>query len=238
MINQLRIEGYKMRRFMPFYCCIAGLALMAIYYFICGLPNKMIPCYSSMHDGFGDAVQDCSFAFLLGMLISWYVGSDLTNRTIHRSLVTGCNRWMIVVTRIMATSVLTALLHVGFIAAECIGFGKQYGFSFEGFGSRELLWLGVVVLQLIAYNELFVPISIFCGNVYSALFVCVSAATIGGNILRNVFHGNYIYEHSFFCFAKSSTNADLIPCAVCAIVAIVILTVDSIIIFNKKDLSN
>ena len=211
---------------------------MAIYYFICGLPNKMVPYYSSMHDGFGDAVQDCSFAFLLGMLISWYVGSDLTNRTIHRSLVTGCNRWMIIITRILATSILTSLFHISFIVTQCIGFGKTYGCSFEGFDSRDLLWLGVVLLQLVAYNVLFVLISIICGNVYSALFVCVSAATIGGNILRNVFHGNYIYEHSFFCFAKSSANTDLVPCAVCAIMAIVILTVGSIIFFNKKDLSN
>ena len=191
--------------------------------------------YSCMYDGFKEGVQDCSFAFLWGMLISWYVGIDFANRTVHRSIVTGSSRAVIVVSRLIATSVMTILFHIVTVIGEVIMYGFQYGVSFDGFNARDVLWALVVFLQLIAFNAFFVLITYICGNVYSALVTSVVIATIGGNVLRNFLGGNAIYEHSFFCFAKSSAAADLIPCAICAIIAILVLSVASIMIFKRKD---
>ena len=240
MLNIFKIEGYKARRFVPFYFCLALFVALSIYGAVKGLKQSYLDLYGfgNMHDGFADAVQDCSFSFLFGMLISWYVGIDFTNRTLHRSLVTGCKRWMILVSKIITTSILTFIIHLFLIGSQMITFGKSYGYTFEGFGTKNLAWLGVVALQIIALNAFYVFITFICGNVYSALFVCVSVATIGGNILRNVFTGNTIYEHSFFCFAKSASGSDLIPCAVCAVITTVILIIVSIIYFNKKDVTN
>jgi len=240
MFNLMRIESFKLKRFTPFYVSLLFVAVMLVEMLVKGLnPNAVAYWgYSCMHDGFVEGVQDCSLAFLFGMLIAWYVGIDFTERTLHRALTTGTKRWMIVVTKIMATSILTLIIHLLLILVDVIAYGKSFGFSLEGFNPRDLLWLGVVVLQLIAYNAFFVLISVICGNVYSALFACVAVSAICGNVLRNFFTGFYVYEHSFFCFAKSSQNSDLIPCAICAIIALVILVAVTIVVFNKRDVAN
>ena len=240
MLNLLKIEGYKLRRFKPFYFSLALMVLMGIEGAHTGLKQAYIDYWGvgTMHDGFIDSVQDCSFAFLIGMLIAWYIGLDFTNRTIHRSIVTGGKRWMVVVSRIMTTSLMTFIFHLFLIGSQMATFGKSFGYSLEGFCMQDLVWLGVIALQLIALNAFYALITIICGNVYTALFACVITAAIGGNILRNVFVGNTIYEHSFFCFAKSASSSDLIPCAICAIIAFVILVGITSVYFNKKDVSN
>ena len=240
MFNLMRIESFKLKRFTPFYVSLLFLGFVLVELLVKGLnPNAVAYWgYTCMHDGFVDGVQDCSLAFLFGMLIAWYVGIDFTERTIHRALTTGTKRWMIVVAKIMATSILTLIMHLLLILEDVIVYGRTFGFSLDGFVPRDLLWLGVVVLQLIAYNAFFVLISVICGNVYSALFACVAVSAICGNILRNFFTGFYVYEHSFFCFAKSSQNSDLIPCAICAIIALVILVAVTIVVFNKRDVAN
>ncbi|MCR5226930.1 MAG: hypothetical protein K6E27_06945 [Eubacterium sp.] len=240
MLNLLKIEGYKLRRFKPFYFSLALMVALGIEGACTGLKQAYIDYWGvgTMHDGFIDSVQDCSFAFLIGMLIAWYVGLDFTNRTVHRSIVTGGKRWMVVVSRIMATSLMTFIFHLFLIGSQLATFGKSFGYSFEGFCMQDLVWLGVVALQLIALNAFYTLITVICGNVYTALFACVVTALVGGNILRNVFAGNTIYEHSFFCFAKSASASDLIPCAICAIIAFAIIVGITSVYFNKKDVSN
>lgn len=237
MFNQLKVEGFKMRKFGPFYASLGVLLIITLYGVIVGMKPEMAQYYSSMYDGFKDSIQDISLVFLIGMLVAWYVGIDFTQRTIHRSIQTGCRRWIIVVTRLIATSVLSIVFHFGLIIQGCINFGKQYGVSFEGFNSRDILWFAVVALQIIALVSLFVMITFIIGNMYSSLFTIVSLSLVGGNIFRNVFRGNFIYEHSFICFAKSSASSDLIPCAICAIIAIVVFTTVAIIAFNKKNVN-
>ena len=240
MLNLFKIERYKMRRFTPFYASMGFLVFLVIYDLIMGLKQSYIDAFpnGSMYDGFRDGVTDCSFSFLLGMLIAWYVGIDFTNRTLHRVIVTGNKRWMTVVSQLIATSVLTIIFHLGLVVETVIQYGSGFGYSFDGFNKKDIAWVAVLILQLIAMNAFYLLITYICGNVYTALFACVSVSLIGGNILRNVFRGKFIYEHSFFCFAKSSANSDLIPCAICAIIAIVVCVTATIIIFNKKDISN
>ena len=236
MYNQLKIENYKMWRFTPVYGCILFYLFTVVYMIIGGgMTPQAASHYSCMYDGFKEGVQDCSFAFLWGMLIAWYVGIDFANRTVHRSIVTGSSRAVIVVSRLIATSVMTIIFHIVTIIGEVIMYGFQYGMSFDGFNLGDIPWVLVVFLQLIAFNAFFVLITYICGNVYSALVTSVLIATIGGNVLRNFLDGNVIYEHSFFCFAKSGAAADLIPCTICAIIAILVLTIASIVIFKRKD---
>lgn len=240
MMNLLKIEGYKARRFIPFYICLGIVVLMFIDWFFQGLKQELIDSwsYKTMHDGFVEGVQDCSFSFLYGMIIAWFAGLDFTNRTLHRAIVSGNKRWKIIVAKLITTSVMVLIIHFLELVGETAVFGKMFGFSFEGFSLRDLLWIGVVALQIMAMTAFYLFITVICGNVYTALFACVAVAAIGGNVLRNFLGGNYIYEHSFFCLAKSSTAADLIPCAVCAIIAVVVLVVAASSIFCKKDVAN
>ena len=236
MHNQLKVENYKMWRFTPVYACTLFYAFTILYMVLKGgLSPAAASNYHNMYDGFKEGVQDCSFAFLWGMLVAWYVGIDFANRTVHRAIVTGCSRTAIVVSRLIAISILTILFHIVTIIGEVILYGVKFGFSLEGFNFRDIPWVLVVFLQLIAFNAFFVLVTYICGNVYSALVTSVVIATIGGNILRNFLGGNPIYEHSFFCFAKSSESSDLIPCAICAIIATIILVAGAVFIFNRKD---
>ena len=236
MYNQLKIENYKLWRFTPLYACTLFYIFTAVIMILRGGMTPLAASYyHCMYDGFKEGVQDCSFAFMWGMLIAWYVGIDFANRTIHRSIVTGSSRAAIVVSRLIVTSVMTILFHIVTFIGETVMYGFQYGVSFDGFNAGDILWILVVFLQLIAFNAFFVLITYICGNVYSALVASVLIATIGGNVLRNFLNGNFIYEHSFFCLAKSGAAADLIPCAICAIIAIPALTIASIMIFKRKD---
>lgn len=240
MINLLRIEGYKARRFIPFYVCLAIILLMSLEWLSQGLKQEAIDYwgYGLMHDGFAEGVQDCSLSFLYGMIIAWFAGIDFTNRTLHRAIVSGNKRWKIIVSKLISTSILVFIIHLFEIAGQTVVFGKVFGFSFDGFSGKDLIWLGVVTLQIIAMTAFYLFITVICGNVYTALFACVAVSALGGNVLRNFLGGNYIYEHSFFCLAKSSSAADLIPCALCAIIATVVLVVAASLIFNKKDVAN
>ncbi|MCR4585827.1 MAG: hypothetical protein K5686_08915 [Lachnospiraceae bacterium] len=235
MLNQLRVERYKMWRFTPLYACMLFYLFTILYVTLGGMNPNAAAQFHCMHDGLTEGIQDCSFAFLWGMLIAWYVGSDFADRTVHRSIVTGCSRKGIVLSRVIATSVITILFHIVTIIGEVFLYGMKYGFSFEGFNTRDIIWFLEVCLQLIAFNSFFVLITYICGNVYSALVTSVLIATIGGNVLRNNLQGNYIYEHSFFCFSKSANSADLIPCAICAIIFTVIFVTAAMYIFQKKD---
>ena len=238
MINQLKVEQYKMWRFLPFYLCILFSLLIFAGALIHGYSPEFlrITGYTRMSDGFIEGVQDCSYAFLWGLMVSWYVGIDFTGRTIHRAVVTGNSRWSIILSRYLSVSVLVLLFHVIVILQTILSFGKQFGVSFEGFRPEYLLWFGVVCLQILAFTAFFSMISFLMANVYLALFTAVPIALLGGNILRNFLGGNYIYEHSFFCLAKSCEISDLAPCAICAIIAIVVFLVATIVIVNRKDI--
>ena len=240
MINLLKIEGYKARRFIPLYICLGIVILMGIDWFFQGLKQEAIDLsnFATMHDGFAEGVQDCSFSFLYGMIIAWFAGIDFTNRTLHRAIVSGNKRWKIIVAKLISTGLMVFIIHFLEIVGQTAVFGRQFGYSFEGFSVRDLLWLGVVSLQIAAMTAFYLLITVVCGNVYTALFACVTVSTLAGNVLRNFLGGNYIYEHSFFCLAKSSSAADLIPCVLCAIIAVVALVFAASFIFNKKDVAN
>ncbi len=240
MLNLFKIERYKMRRFTPFYASMGFLVFLVIYDLIVGIKQSYIDAFPNgrMYDGFKDGISDLSFSFLIGMLIAWYVGIDFTNRTLHRVIVTGNQRWKIVISQLMATSILTTIFHLGLAVETTIKYGRGFGYSFDGFNKKDIVWVGVVILQMIAMNAFYMLITYICGNAYTALFACVSVAFIGGNILRNLLYGNVIYDHSFLCFARSSSNSDLIPCAICAIIAIVVFVTVTIRFFNKRDVSN
>ena len=240
MLNVFKVERYKMKKFTPFYTCLFILIVLVVDMITHGVKQAALDYYgyTNMHGGFIDSVQDCSFAFIYGMLISWYVGMDFTNRTIHRHIVTGVKRWKIVLSEILATSVLTTIFHLVLVVGTMLQYGKQLGFSFEDFGISDLAWLGTVLLQFTAYNSFFVLIAFLCENVFASTIIGVVVSTIGGNILRNYLNGNYIYEHSFFCFAKSAAGSDLIPCAICAIIAFIILFGITVTVFNKRDISS
>ena len=240
MINQMKVEKFKMLRFIPYYFCLAFI----LYNFIGPLIHGLKPSfyeywgYSCMHDGYVDSIQDCAMYFLWGMLIAWFVGIDFNRRTIHGTIVTGNNRTKIILCKILASCILIYIFHLLDVIGSCIIFGKHFGFSFDGFGFRDILWLVVVLIQLAAVVSFFVLITFIFKNVYSALFTSVFISAVGGNVLRNFFEGNFIYEHSFFCLAKSSENSDLIPCAICAIIAFVVFFIGTVYIFKKSDVDN
>ena len=240
MLNLLRIERRKIVRFIPLYVSLAIMFLMWIDMLFRGLKTDFVEMYGpfNLHDGFGEGLQDCSFSFLYGMLIAWFIGIDFTNRTIHKAIVTGNSRWKIVVAKLISTSVMIMIFHFISATLETILYGKYFGFSFDGFSAKDIAWLLVIMLQLIAYNAFYELVTIICGNVYIALFASITTAAVLGNVLRNFLGGNFIYEHSFFCLAKSSSAADLIPCAVCAIIAAVLLVLASSFIFKKRDVAN
>ena len=162
MLNLLRIERRKIVRFIPLYVSLAIMILMWADMLTTGLKDEYIEMYGpfTMHDGFGEGLQDCSFSFLYGMLIAWFIGIDFTNRTVHKAIVTGTSRWKIVVAKLISTSVVVMIFHFISAVLETLLYGKQFGFSFEGFSVIDIAWLLVIMLQLIAYNAFYELVTI------------------------------------------------------------------------------
>ena len=232
MLNQLRIENYRAKRFVPLYVFLGLIIALLLYterrLFVMG---RNLP---DLHSVFAESVQDVSLIFFIAILGAWFVGIDFSNRTIQRSVVTGCSRFSVVISRLLPSCAMAVIFHLCFVFSDMLGLGIQAGFSFKGFTLTDLAWLLVVLLQVTALESVFVFITFVCGNVYSAITASVAVDIVACNIMRNYFPAG-IYRDLCFCFADNCTKERLILCSVFAIITIIVMITATTLVFRKKD---
>ena len=234
MFNLLKIETIKAKRFIPFYAMVLYWVPF-LFYTSYGTVKKGVYLFST-HECFSECIQDMSLSFVFAILAAWFISADFGNRTIMRSITTGSDRLKIIIAKLIPASIFIILFHTVFTIADTIGFGIHLGFSGDGFCVNDIAWVAVVYLQAVALVSVFEFICFICCNFYGAVLACTMAAFVCCNILRNYINA-FWYDHSCFNFAESSSAADLIPCAVIAVITIAVMITATYLVFRKRDVA-
>jgi len=230
MINQLRVENSKLLRFKALYAIVLVMVAMSVF---AGL-QKWPGSTDSLYYVFSDTIQDVSLFFLIALFASWFVGSDFSDRTINREIVTGCSRWSVVITRLLPSFCGSAMIHICYVGANCLAFAVKAK-DFSGFSMADVAWGVVVLLQIFALQSIFVLITFVFHNVFAAITASTIVEVIMCNIMRNFVSAD-IYKYSCFHLADSTDATNLMGCGIAAVITIVVVVTITCVIFNKKDI--
>ena len=249
MINQFRVEFYKLRHLMLFRRVMVFVVLLGIFgwfyvkWYLYFWPQYYSRDMSTMGNLFFEGMSDTSFVFLYSMVTAWFVGTDFDNRTIHNEIAVGYSRWSVLFSRIFTCWCASILLHAvtTVFYTEVGWFAYGYGFHVPKLGMRDFIWLGVIQLQLMAMQSLVVLITIISANAATALVVSGVFSFLIHEvriyfISRGMKEGLRIWGTMFFALAQDNSDGTLIAAGCMAVAAIVGLTAVTYSIFQKMEL--
>lgn len=230
MLNQLKIEFYKLKSFPLMY---AAVLLMLV----AGLPYGYLKFDSVVdtNEVFASVICDTSFMFIISVVSSWFIGADFGNRTVTNEIKLGYSRLSVILSRALVVYLQSAVLHVVFLAATIGGYSVAHGFDVSVFHERNAAWLMTVILQIIAIESGIVMICFAAKKTAGAIAISVIYTFVCCNVLRNFVSGR-IFAFSCFCFAQNRNGAVLIPCAVSALVSAAVFMMIAVFLFQKAEL--
>lgn len=229
MLNQLKLEFYKLKTFPLLYLAI-------LLMFAAGFPYGFLKFENVLNTDavFSYTVCDTSLLFLISVVSSYFIGADFGSRTITNELKLGYSRLSVILTRAATVYILSILLHFVYIASSIGGFSAAHGFDTSVFHMENMLWFLTVSLQLMAIQSGTVMICFAAKKPLSAISVSVIYTFLFCNALRNLV-SNQIFTLSCFCFAQSSDDKLLTPCVFFAIVTSMAFLMISVLIFRKAE---
>ena len=249
MINQFRVEFYKLwhfklfRRVMVFVVLYGVFIWFALKWQLYFWPQYYFHDQSTMGNFFTETMREISYIFLYSMLTAWFVGTDFDNRTIHNEIAVGYSRWSVLFSRILTCWCASILLHVvtSVLYAEIWWAAHGYGLHVPKLGMRDSVWFGVILLQLMAMQSLVVLITILSANAVTALVVSGAFSFLIHEvhvyfISRGMEKGPRIWGTMFFALAQDNSGGTLIAAGCMAVAAIVGLTAVTYSIFRKMEL--
>lgn len=228
MMNQLKVEGFKLRRFWIVYIAVAAVALMG---FLFGY-LKFSDTYNT-HITFSEVIGDTSFMFIISLISAWFIGNDFNNRTIHNEIKIGCGRLSVILSRTLMVFISSAIIHLSYVLAVVAGFSVKYGFDTSILSPGNLAWVGVVILQLMALQSITVLLTFLLKKLAAAIAASVCVVVVMCNVLRNFIDAE-IFNLSCFGFAQSGDAHTLTLSAIFALATIVIFLGISYILFRKS----
>ena len=249
MINQFKVEFYKLWHFKLFRRAMVFVVLYGIFgwfymkWYLYFWPQYYSRDMSTMGDLFFEAMSEVSFGFLYSMVTAWFVGTDFDNRTIHNEIAVGYSRWSVLFSRILTCWCASILLHVVMTVLYTeVGWSAYgYGFHVPELGMRDLIWFGVILLQVMAMQSLVVLITILSAKAVTALVISGVFSFLIGEVRiffygRGMEEGRRIWGTMFFALAQDNSDRTLIAAGCMAVAAIVGLTAVNYSIFRKMEL--
>lgn len=249
MINQFRVEFYKLRHLKLFRRVMIFVVLFGIFgwffmkWYLYFWPQYYSRDMSTMGNLFFEGMSDTSFVFLYSMVTAWFVGTDFDNRTIHNEIAVGYSRWSVLLSRILTCWCASFLLHVVVTVFYTeVGWSAYgYGFHVPKLGMRDFVWFGVILLQLMAMQSLVVLITILSANAPTALVVSGVFSFLIHEVhvyflSRGMERGLRIWGTMFFALVQDNSDGTLIAAGCMAVAAIVGLTAVTYYIFQKMEL--
>lgn len=233
MINQIKVENYKFARSVFFWLALAFIAIIGIYN---GFKWDVTAHITELDLPFEQALPDMSFVFMPALFTAWFIGNSFSTRTIQHEITSGSSRFSIIISRSLPVILASVVLHAAYVVLTIVTLGSRIGFGPLSFDNAHLMWIGTVLLQIVALECFFILINFLCCNLYVGLIVSVVSAFTLVNVFRNIFRDAIWYKYSFFHFVEEANKSDLFVCAVVATVSIVVLTVISYLVFKKKEI--
>lgn len=250
MINQFRIEFYKFRHLKIFWAATAFVVLLAVFGWVVLRWSLVSEArnYSLNRDDldseFFVLMCDVSFILLYSMVTAWFIGNDLDNRAVCNEIALGYSRWTTLFSRILPCWCATVILHFVRFASfmSILWFVYGYGFYIPAFQIRDFVWLGVILLQLLAMQSMVVLITILSSNAVAALVISGVFTVIVNNVARLILYswemeeGLRIWGTMFFALAQDNSDKTLITAGCMAVAAIVGVTAVTYSVFRKMEL--
>ena len=233
MINQLKVEFYKFIRSPFFWIAMIFMCAVGIYN---GYKWDIQAHITEIMTPFEEAVPDLSFAFMLSLFASWFIGGCFGNRTIHHEITSGSSRLSVILSRFFPVVLSGVAMQSAYVVATVLTLGCRIGFDTFRPGTEEMLWIGTVFLQMIALECFFLFVNFLCCNLYTGLIVSTIAAFTSINVFRNIFRTAKWYQVSFFHFAETMDPGTLMTSSVVAVISIAALMVLTFLVFRKREI--
>lgn len=231
MFNLLKVEFYKLKKFMFGYIALLFMLVIGLTYGGYKLSEFEVDTTTI----FAYVINDTSFVFVMALVAALFIGKDFSGHTICNEIKLGYRRFHILLSRMIMVCTFAALLHTIYIISSVLGFVVVQGFDASVFCIANALWLLAVLIQLAAVISGVVLISFLAKKVSEAITLSVMYAFIGCNILRN-FTSARIFTLSCFCFVLDNNTENLVFAAISALVTMVIFLAIAVFAFNKADI--
>ena len=233
MINQFKVENYKLVRSVFFWCMIALMIVCGVSF---GIKMAVQFHQTDIMYPFYDAVPDVSLFFAQALFTAWFIGGDFSSRTIHHEISSGASRMSVIISRSVPAIIGSLLIHIVEIFAGVFGLGAYIGLDGWSLSADKFAWIGTTLLQFIALECFFILISFICCNLYAGLVATVIAEFTMCNIARNIFEEQAWYRYSFFHLVEDINSTELGTYAIVAVVSIIVLVSLTYLVFRKREI--
>ena len=230
MRDQFRVESFKAVRFWMIY---VGIAIMAAAGFAYGYLK--FPSGIDSAKVFSLTLCDTSLMFIATSIVSWFVGNDFLNRTIHNEIKLGRTRFSVIFTKSIVSFVISALIHMTYVVSTVAGFWARYGFDSTMFKSRNLIWSLVILVQIgaIVGCVMFIVFALkkaLAGIAFTVVFTFFTC-----NMLRNFLSDKDFFKLSCFSLAQTSDTKTLFLSGVFAVLTIAAMLALTHWIFRRTE---
>lgn len=235
MINLLRVERYKLKKFKLGYIAAIFMFLVGYVYGDNRMGNKVFDLTDNTAVAFSSIVSDTSFVFFISIVMALFMGKDFSNRTICNEIKLGYSRFHILLSRMVVVCAFAALLHVIYVISTVLGFSVVRGFDTSVLRAENALWLLIVLLQLVAVISGVVLITFMAKKGSVGIVLTAMYAFICCNILRN-FISARLFTTSCFCFVRDNSAENLVLAAISACITMTIFLTIAVVTFNKAEI--
>lgn len=233
MINQIKVETFKLVRSIFLWLAILFNVSVGIY---SGVKLNIERHVTDTMMPFNEYLPDLSFVFMFSLFTAWFIGTAFSNRTIQHEISSGHSRLSIILSRYIPVIVSGVAFQAAFVASSVISLGIGAGFDTFSLTADHWLWIGTIMLQLIALECFFIFVSFLSCNLYVGLIASTISAFVLINVFRNIFSDARWYKISFLHFAETMDHSELMACSIVAVVSIIALTVLTYLVFRKREI--
>lgn len=234
MINLLKVELYKLKKFKLGYIAVIFMLIVG-YMYGYKLSNKFFTNTKNTAAVFSNTVCDTSFVFIIAIIAALFIGKDFSNRTICNEIKLGYSRFHVMLSKMTAACLLAMLLHSTYIISTILAFSIVRGFDSSVLSLENALWLLTVLIQLTAIISGVILISFTTKKMSESIALSAICAAICCNILRN-YTRSKIFTLSCFCFALNNNTENLVFSGISALVTMVVFLTIAIFTFRKAEI--
>lgn len=239
MINECKVQWYKLRRSPIFYLMIGFYLLMA------GLIISKISGRDVRITGtemFLGGIGDTSLLFGLTLFVSYFIGMDFKNRTIENEIRIGYSRWSVLLARsIVVLPVAVGIYIFAYVLPVTVGStvadGLGAGLSVQGAILRLVLFC-IQVAAVLSFTILFMFVS---NSATVGMMVSVCFTFLTCNLLRNFLDAhNPVFALTSFCRIMMNEGGlngkDIVISALSATINTVAVLVLTYHLFKREEL--
>lgn len=234
MINLLKVELYKLKKFQLGYIALIFMFIVG-YMYGYKLGNRFFTNTKNTAAAFSNTVCDTSFVFIMAIVAALFIGKGFSNRTICNEIKLGYSRFNVLLSKMIAACILATLLHSTYIISTVLAFSIVRGFDASVLSQENAVWLLTVLIQLTAIISGVVLISFTTKKMSESIALSAICAAICCNILRN-FTRSKIFTLSCFCFVLDNNAKNLVFSGISALVTMVVFLTLSAFTFMKAEI--